>query len=188
MSTLSIRAAGLLIVASMLLFPAAALAAPPPTGETVHVVQWGETLALIASRYGVTMEAIMDANGLSNPDQIYAGQRLIIPAPGGPGGHDGPGGPGQGGRHVVAEGETLTSIAFRYGTTADALVAANGLSNGDWIYVGQVLNVPDGSSPAPAGGRTPPSFRGTMPSRRRRHLARLSRPPSASTSEPGAWT
>jgi LysM repeat protein len=152
MSTLSIRAAGLLVVVSMLLFPAAALAAPPASGETIHVVQWGETLVLIASRYGVTVEAIMDANGLSNPDQIYAGQRLIIPAPGGRGGHDGPGGPGQGGRHVVTAGETLTSIAFRYGTTADALVAANGLSNGDWIYVGQVLNVPDGSSPAPAGG------------------------------------
>jgi LysM repeat protein len=147
MSTLSVRAAGLLIVVSMLLFPAATLAAPPATGETIHVVQWGETLVLIASRYGVTVEAIMNANGLSNPDQIYAGQRLIIPTPGGPGGPDGP---GQGGRHVVAAGETLTSIAFRYGTTAEALVAANGLSNGDWIYVGQVLNVPDGSSPLPA--------------------------------------
>ena len=152
MSTLSVRAAGLLIVASMLLFPAAALAAPPPTGEIVHVVQWGETLAVIASRYGVTIEAIMDANGLSNPDQIYAGQRLIIPTPAGPGG------PGRGGRHVVAPGETLTSIAFRYGTTADALVAANGLSNGDWIYVGQVLNVPDGSSPAPVGGGCASSY------------------------------
>jgi LysM repeat protein len=155
MSTLSIRAAGLLVVVSMLLFPAAALAGPPTPGETVHVVQWGEALALIASRYGVTVEAIMDANGLSNPDQIYAGQRLIIPAPGGSGE---PGGPGRGGRHVVAAGETLTSIAFRYGTTADALATANGLSNGDWIYVGQVLNVPDGSSQAPAGGGCASSY------------------------------
>ena len=156
MSTLSIRAAGLLVVVSMLLFPAAALAAPPATGETVHVVQWGETLSMIASRYGVTMEAIMVINGLSNPDQIYAGQRLIIPTPDGPGG---PGSIGRGGRHVVAAGETLTSIAFRYGTTADALAAANGLSNGDWIYVGQVLNVPDGSAPAPAGGGCASSYR-----------------------------
>jgi LysM repeat protein len=153
MSTLSIRAAGLLVVVSMLLSPVAALAAPPATGETIHVVQVGETLTLIASRYGVTVEAIMNANGLANPDQIYVGQRLIIPAPGGPGGPGRPDGPGQGGRHVVAEGETLTSIAFRYGTTVDALMAANGLSNGDWIYVGQVLNVPDGSSPAPVVGR-----------------------------------
>ena len=146
MSTLSIRVAGLLVVVSMLLFPTTALATPPATGEIMHVVQWGETLSLIASRYGVTMEAIMAVNGLSNPDQIYAGQRLIIPAPGAPGG------PARGGRHVVAPGETLTSIAFRYGTTADALVAANGLSDGDWIYVGQVLNVPDGSSPVPISG------------------------------------
>ncbi len=156
MSTLFIRAAGLLVIVSMLLFPAATLAAPPTPGETVHVVQWGEALALIASRYGVTVEAIMDANGLTNPDQIYAGQRLVIPTPGGPGEPDGPGqpdGPAQGGRHVVAAGETLTSIAFRYGTTVDALVAANGLSSGDWIYVGQVLNVPDGSAPAPVASR-----------------------------------
>jgi LysM repeat protein/Tol biopolymer transport system component len=153
MSALSIRVAGLLVVASMLLSPAAALAVPPATGgEIVHVVQWGETLSLIASRYGVTMEAIMDANGLSNPDQIYAGQRLIIPTPGGPGV------PERGGRHVVAPGETLTSIAFRYGTTVDALVAANGLSNGDWIYVGQVLSVPDGSSPAPVSGGCASSY------------------------------
>ncbi len=146
MSTLSIRMAGLLIVISMLLFPAGALAVPPETGETVHVVQWGETLSLIASRYGVTVEAIMAANSLSDPNLIYVGQRLIIPTPGAPGG------PAQGGRHVVAPGETLTSIAFRYGTTVGALVAANGLSNSDLIYVGQVLNVPGGQPSGPVSG------------------------------------
>jgi LysM repeat protein len=141
MSALSIRIVGFLILASMLLFPAGALAAPGASGETIHVVQWGETLSLIASRYGVTVEAIMAANGLANPNFVYVGQRLIIPTSGGS---------SQGGRHVVAPGETLTSIAFRYGTTVAALAAANGLSDTDFIYVGQVLNVPGGGTLAPA--------------------------------------
>ncbi len=141
MSSLFIRIVGVLIIASMLLFPAEALAAPEGWGETVHVVQWGETLSLIADRYGVTVEAIMAANDLHNPNFVYVGQRLTIPAPGQPGG---------GGRHVVAPGETLTSIAFRYSTSVSALAAANGLSDTDFIYVGQVLDVPGGYSAAPA--------------------------------------
>lgn len=47
-----------------------------------------------------------------------------------------------GGTHTIAPGETLFSIATRYGTTADALAAANGLSNPNQIYVGQVLFLP----------------------------------------------
>jgi LysM repeat protein len=144
MSSLFIRIVGVLIVASMLLFPAGALAAPNAWGETVHVVQWGETLSLIADRYGVTVEAILAANDLHNPNFVYVGQRLTIPAPGHPGG---------GGRHVVAPGETLTSIAFRYSTTVAALAAANGLSDTDFIYVGQVLNIPGGYSSAPSPSR-----------------------------------
>jgi LysM repeat protein/Tol biopolymer transport system component len=141
MSTPFIRLIGCLLVVGVCLSPAAALAAPATTGETVHVVQWGETLTLIADRYGVSVEAILAANGMADPNLIYVGQRLIIPAPGGP---------GQGGRHVVAAGETLTSIAFRYGTSVAALAAANGLSETDLIYVGQVLVVPDGAAPGPA--------------------------------------
>jgi len=137
MSTLSARIIGLLIVLNVLLLPMAALAAPGATGETIHIVQWGETLSLIASRYGVTVEAIVAANGLDDPDFVYVGQRLVIPVTGNA---------GQGGRHVVSPGETLTSIALRYGTTVGALAAANGLSNTDLIYVGQVLNVPGGPS------------------------------------------
>jgi LysM repeat protein len=144
--------AGLLVVMSMVLTPASALAAPPDQGRPIHVVQAGETLYSIASRYGVTVEAIMAANDLANPNYIYVGQRLVIP-----GGLDGPArddGWGQGGRHVVMAGETLTSIALRYGTTVGALATANGLNNADYVYVGQVLNVPGGSR-APEGDKEP---------------------------------
>jgi len=148
MSTPSIRIVGFLIVVSMLLVPAGALAAPETTGETIHVVQWGETLSIIASRYGVTVEAILVVNGLSDPNFVYVGQRLIIPTPAG--------GSGQGGQqHVVAPGETLTSIALRYGTSVAALAAANGLGETDFIYVGQVLVIPGAGSPG-----APPSSGG----------------------------
>jgi hypothetical protein len=54
------------------------LGAPTPV---VHTVTSGETLTLIAKKYGVTVDAIVQANQLSNADAIYAGQQLIIPAP-----------------------------------------------------------------------------------------------------------
>ena len=66
--------------------PPAATATPVPvetrTGRTTHVVQPGENLSQIAQRYGVSVEAIVQANGLEDPSLIHAGQTLIIPAPG----------------------------------------------------------------------------------------------------------
>ena len=52
----------------------------PGVGQQVHVVQYGETLFRIALRYGLTTGALAQANGISNVNLIYAGQRLIIPA------------------------------------------------------------------------------------------------------------
>ena len=57
----------------------------PPTaarlrGET-HVVQSGESMSQIALDYGVTVDAILAANELSNPNDLRVGQELVIPAP-----------------------------------------------------------------------------------------------------------
>ncbi len=60
-------------------------AAPPPdspvgpSGTVTHVVQSGETLLIIARRYGVTITDIVNANQLANPDRLSIGQELIIP-------------------------------------------------------------------------------------------------------------
>ncbi len=56
----------------------------PPTqsstgGQTTHVVQSGDTLFVIAQRYGVTVDAIVQANNMANPDALQIGQELIIP-------------------------------------------------------------------------------------------------------------
>ena len=52
----------------------------PPQGATYHTVQSGETLGKIATAYGVTTAAIASANGISNPNMIYVGQKILIPA------------------------------------------------------------------------------------------------------------
>jgi LysM repeat protein len=57
--------------------PAAAAAS-----ETLHVVQAGESLSGIAERYGVTLDALIRANNLTDPNLVFSGQRLLIPAPG----------------------------------------------------------------------------------------------------------
>jgi LysM repeat protein len=116
------------------------------TGTTVHIVQWGETLNIIAGRYVVTVDAIVQANGIANPNYIYAGQRLTIPAssvppPVPP--------PGSTTTYVVQRGDRLYAIAARYGTTVNHLVALNGIMNPDLIYVGQVLKVPAPGAPPP---------------------------------------
>ena len=97
----------------------------------IHVVQRGETLYSIARRYGVSMWTIANANGITNPNRIYVGQRLSIPTAG-PAGRV----------HVVRAGETLLHIALRYGVDAWAIARANGITNLNYIYVGQRLIIP----------------------------------------------
>ncbi len=73
--------------------PAPAVPTPtvaPSAAGAVHVVQAGENLTWIARRYGVSVDAIVAANGIANPSRIYGGQQLTIPgssavpAPAGP--------------------------------------------------------------------------------------------------------
>jgi uncharacterized membrane protein len=52
-----------------------------PASVVVHVVQPGETLSSIGRQYGVAHQAILDANGLEDPNLIAVGQELIIPVP-----------------------------------------------------------------------------------------------------------
>lgn len=59
--------------------PTTAVSVPP--GGTTYAVKSGDTLFTIAQRYGITVQAIVDANKLSNPNRLDVGQELIIPAP-----------------------------------------------------------------------------------------------------------
>src|SRR5690606_17626568 len=69
----------LLVALLTMTLPTAVFAAPPQQGgPTYHVVQRGETLGLIARRYGVTVTQLVSWNNIRNPDFIQIGQRLIV--------------------------------------------------------------------------------------------------------------
>jgi LysM repeat protein len=62
--------------------PAEFVEGPAPMTTTTYVVQPGETLSLIARRYGMNWTVLAQVNGITNPDHVYAGQTLTIPAGG----------------------------------------------------------------------------------------------------------
>ena len=105
------------------------------SGPRIHVVQPGENLFRIALHYGMTWKALAAANGIVNPDLIYSGQRLIIPA-------DVSAIPAEERIHVVQPGENLFRIALKYGVTVEAIAIANDISNVNLIYPGQRLVIP----------------------------------------------
>lgn len=132
--------------------------APTPTAtaaatSTTHVVVEGDTLSAIADQYGTTLEAIMEANDITDASLIFVGQELSIPAAattdGGSDGSD------TGERtHTVVEGDTLTDIADQYGVTIEAIMEANGIEDASLVFVGQVLDIPD-AAPVPEPTPTP---------------------------------
>jgi LysM repeat protein len=154
----------LVVGASSTLFvPRAAAAAPdvaPLNDGGTYVVRAGDTLNSIAARFGVSVGTLARANGISNPNRIYIGQRLAVPGNAAPAAQPGQSAAPQpstsGGVYIVQAGDTLAKIAARYGTTVAALMAANGIRNPNLIWVGQRLAVKGGGAPAPrpptAGG------------------------------------
>jgi len=119
---------------------AAAAGAATTSGEAnVYVIQSGDTLAAIARRFNTTVAELLRVNGLTNPDRIGVGQKLTLP-----GGATTSGATTEDGKrtHVVQSGDTLASIARRYGVTLKQLQTANNITNPDRIYPGQVLTIP----------------------------------------------
>jgi LysM repeat protein len=114
-----------------------------------HVVRTGETLAGIASRYGIAVEQLAEANGITDPSRIYIGTRLSLT---GDSYVAEEAGSGSGSTHTVAPGETLGSIARRYGVDVDELARANGISNPNRIQVGQSLTISGGGWVCPVPG------------------------------------
>jgi LysM repeat protein len=146
-------------------------ASPLDQEPTSHVVKSGETLSSIAAQYGVSPDAIAQANNIKDPEYVYVSQRLIIP------------GATQSATtqanplpaaqvdmpttvaadtvtpvpaaailtsptgstsdvYTVRSNDTLGGIASRYNTTIDAIAEANGISPLRDIYIGQTLRIP----------------------------------------------
>lgn len=127
----------------------------PPAGWTVYIVRPGDTLYRLALRTGVTALTLAEANCLSTLT-IYAGQRLYLPpslyltpTP-----RTEPCGPFPGWVvYIVQPGDTLYSLARRFGTSQEAIRRANCLI-GYTIYVGQALYLPP-LPPTPVPSPTP---------------------------------
>lgn len=155
--------------------PAPAAPATPqasaPAAAATHQVVSGDTVYAIARKYGTSVDAVLAANGLTRASVIYPGQNLVIsgsvgaptaaapiaaaaptPAPA----------PASAASHTVVAGDTLFGIAQKYGTTTQALYAANGLGPSSIIYPGQALSLQGTppTAPAPAPSATPSAASG----------------------------
>jgi LysM repeat protein len=117
-------------------------------GSLSHEVKRGESLSEIAARYRVSVAALVRANGISNPNVIRIGRTLTVPR--GSGGSES----GATTSHVVKAGETLGTIAARYGTTAARLAALNGIGNPSLIIAGSTLTVTASAATTPAAQQT----------------------------------
>ena len=104
-----------------------------------YVVQAGDTLYGLSKTYGVTIQEIMQANGMLSYF-LRIGDTIYIP-----GSAEAPPGPLV---HIVQPGETLPAIADRYGTTAWAIMSVNGLSSYT-VYAFQALYIPTPLQPGP---------------------------------------
>lgn len=144
-----------------------------PAGQT-YTVQAGDNLSRIAQRLGVSMDALMAANNITNPNLIRLGQVLVIPGttaatatPTAPAAATAAPTSASVGMtptavfDTVRSGDTLAIIARRNNTTVQELIRLNNIANPDFIVVGQQLIVRDGRiAPTQAPGDVPVSSQG----------------------------
>lgn len=99
------------------------------TDYAVHTVESGETLSLIASKYGVGVNTIMWENNIANANSLRIGQKLMVP-------------PVDGISYEAKSSDSLEKIAEKYEISTSAIIAQNGLES-DTVTVGQKLFLPD---------------------------------------------
>ncbi len=142
--------------------------APPCPGGFLHQIRSGDTLYALASRFGITVDAILRANPGTDPASLRVGQLLCIPTAAVPGRPPGPR-PGRppgvacpgGFLYQIRAGDTFYAIARAHGMTVDTLRRANPGVNPSSLRVGQLICIPTAlapgvpSQPACPAGATP---------------------------------
>ncbi|MFZ5817708.1 MAG: LysM peptidoglycan-binding domain-containing protein [Bacillota bacterium] len=101
----------------------------------IHVVRPGDTFYSIARRYGVSVQTVAAANRGVDPAALRVGQRLLVP-------HPTPLAVAEVVRHAVQPGDTLWSVAWRYGVPTSVIILANRLEPPYPLQVGEVLLIP----------------------------------------------
>ncbi len=152
-----------------------------PTDSATPVpykVKAGDSIGQIADRFGTTVKAIVDANDLPANLLIFPGQALVIPAADGSVSTSTPAPTPTptGGTLIyrVSAGDTVASIAARFGSSIDWVLTANSMRASDFLSIGQALTIPlSNSTPEPTPTATPgpatptptagPRFRMPMP-------------------------
>lgn len=109
-----------------------------------HKVRKGETLITLAERYGVSEAQLKSWNHLGRNGRLRAGQVLRVGPIRGTRGGAGAKASRAAARttHLVRPGETLSSVARRYGVSVKALMAANGLRAGQGLKAGRRITIP----------------------------------------------
>lgn len=95
----------------------------------IHVVQSGDTVWELSRRYGVSMERIIQINGLNDLPGLVIGQALVIPSTERP--------------YTVRPGDSLWEIGRRFGVSVGSIAALNNLTPPYNLSVGQVLRIPE---------------------------------------------
>lgn len=136
------RLFSLLLLLTLLATPSFASAQGP-----THTVAYGETLYSIARRYGVSPQALADANGITISSWVYAGQEMNIP-----GGVDEAqtttsASPSPSGIYTVRAGDTLYSLSRKFGVSVYAIADANDIPPNGFLYSGWQLKIPDMAAP-----------------------------------------
>ena len=112
---------------------------PSTSSSSTYTVRSGDNLSTIAANHGTTTAALASLNGISNPNYIYVGQVLKLSG-------TASSTVTSSGTYTVKSGDTLSAIAVKYGTTTSSLASLNGISNPNFLSVGQVIKVSGSAS------------------------------------------
>jgi LysM repeat protein len=124
---------------------AGAAAASTYDNSDTYIVQQGDVLSRIAADCGTTTQTLIDMNNLSNPDVLYVGQEIRVPAGSKKSSSSSRSAPTvqKGGEYVIQSGDTLSGIAVAAGVSVADLRSLNNVED-DKIFAGETLSIPSG--------------------------------------------
>jgi len=97
--------------------------------NTVVVVEKGDTLYSIGREYNVSVQALIQTNGIVNPRALKAGTRIKVPN-----------------TYIIEKGDTLYDIARRNDFSVDELISLNNIDKDSLIKIGQIIQLPSSDS------------------------------------------